>query len=230
MYVVDFALTAIERMDGPAPAGPVVLREALVRLRDETRQRTAWLEQARAERDSALETRARAERNARTLRETTLAQARELARREAAANAQAARQAAVMQAVDWLVDEALLERKIVCSLERRIAQTLTQALTNFVESQDVGARIAQRVARALPSLVREGALVLRVPPAQREAVATALRGADIVLACEPDETLAGHQARLESEWVTVCLDLEADLAAVVERLQRNGPSLEVANG
>jgi hypothetical protein len=230
MYVVDFALTAIERIEGPAPAGPVVSREALERLRTAGEQRSAWLEQARVERESAQQARAQAERDARTLHETTLADAREIARQEASASAAAARHEAVTRAVDWLVEEAVLERRIVQSLERRIARTLAEALTNFVDSLDVGERVAHRVAHALPALVREGALVLRVPPAHAERVAEALRHADIVLASVADATLRGLEARIESEWVTVCLDLEADLAAVVERLQSSTPNLEVANG
>lgn len=122
-----------------------------------------------------------------------------------------------------------MEREIVRSLERRVADAVTGALSNFVEKLDAGERFAHRVGQTLPGLVREGALVMRVPPVQHSAIANALRDADIVLPCSPDATLTGRQARIESEWVTVCLDLDADLEAVIDRL-RVGPSLEVAYG
>ncbi|VVE47784.1 hypothetical protein [Pandoraea terrigena] len=229
MYVVDFAVTAIETMDGPAPAGPVISRQAIERLREQASLRARWMAEARAERDAALAEREQARIDAQALRNAWQDAAREQARQDAAALAEAARGAAVAQTVAWLVDEASLEREIVRSLECRVADALSAALSSFVDPLDVGERFAQRVGRALPALVREGALVLRVPPAHRDGVADALRAADIVLACTADATLVGRQARIESEWVTVCLDLDADLATVIERLHVS-PDLEVAYG
>lgn len=229
MYVIEIALTAITTIEGPAPAGPVVCADALARLRGQSDQRVQWMAQAQAERDAALAEREQARRDAQALRETWLAQAREQAGQEAAAMAEAARHDAVTQAVEWLAGEAALERDIVRSLERRVADAMGVALSSFVDAMEVGERYALRVARALPDLVREGALTLRVPPAHRDAVAHALRAADIVLACVPDPALSGRQARIESEWVTVCLDLDADLAAILARLHP-GPGLEVAYG
>ena len=229
MYVVDFALTAIEAMDGPAPAGPVIPRQALEELREQASLRARWMAQAKTERDAALADREQARIDAQALRDAWRDAAREQAREEAAALAETARRDAVAQAVAWLVDEASLERDIVRSLERRVTDALGAALSNSIAPLDVGERFAQRVARALPALVREGALVLRVPPAHRDDVADALRAADIVLACTADATLVGRQARIESEWVTVCLDLDADLAAVLERLNAS-PDLEIADG
>ena len=229
MYVIDRTLTVIEAVDGPAPEGPVISGEALQRLREQSGLRARWMAQAQAERDAALADREQASIDAQASREAWQEAARERAEQEAAALAEAARQAAVAQTVEWLVDEAALEREIVRSLERRVADALTGALSNFVGSLDAGERFAQRVGQALPGLVREGALVLRVPPAYHETVADALRTADIVLACAPDASLVERQARIESEWVTVCLDLDADLAAVIERL-RISPDWEVAYG
>lgn len=229
MYVIEIALTAITTIDGPAPAGPVIRADALARLHDQSDQRARWMAQAQTERDAALAEREQARHDVQALRETWLAQAREQAGQEAAAMAEAARHDTVTQAVEWLVGEAALEREIVHSLERRVADAMAVALANFVEAMGVGERYALRVARALPDLVREGALTLRVPPAHLDAVARALRAADIVMACAPDPALSGRQARIESEWVTVCLDLDADLAAVMTRL-RPGPGLEVAYG
>lgn len=229
MYVVDFALTAIEAMGGPAPEGPVISRQALEGLREQASLRARWMAQAQAERDAALAEREQARVDAQALRDAWREAAREEARQEAAELAEAARRDAVAQTVAWLVDEASLERDIARSLERRVTDALSAALSNFVAPLDVGERFAQRVARALPALVREGALVLRVPPAHRDGVADALRAADIVLACTADATLVGRQARIESEWVTVCLDLDADLAAVIERLNAR-PDREIADG
>lgn len=229
MYVVDFALTTIETMDGPAPAGPVISRQTLERLREQASLRARWMAHAQAERDAALAEREQARIDAQAQRDAWQAAAREQAGQEAAALAEAARREAVAKAVAWLVDEASLEREIVRSLERRVADALSAALSNFVNPLDVGERFAQRVGRALPTLVREGALVLRVPPAHRDSVADALRTADVVLACTADTTLVGRQARIESEWVTVCLDLDADLAAIIARLHLS-PDREVAYG
>ncbi|VVE71379.1 type III secretion system apparatus protein [Pandoraea anapnoica] len=229
MYVIDYALTPIETIDGPAPAGPVISAEAIVRLRDDASQRARWMDEARAERDAAQVERERARTDAEVQRHAWEEAAQTCARQEAATQAEAARQAAVAQAVDWLVDEASMEREIVRSLERRVADAMTGALSNFVGKLDVGERFAHRVGQTLPDLVREGVLVLRVPAAHHAAVAGALRDADIVLACTPDASLSGRQARIESEWVTVCLDLDADLAGVIKRL-RAVPNLEVAYG
>lgn len=229
MYVIDYALTPIETIDGPAPAGPVISTEAIVRLRDDASRRARWMNEARAERDAAQVERERARKDAEVQRNAWEEAAQTRARQEAATQAEAARQAAVAQTVDWLVDEASMEREIVRSLERRVADAMTGALSNFVGKLDVGERFAHRVGQTLPGLVREGVLVLRVPTAHHAAVAGALRDADIVLACTPDATLSGRQARIESEWVTVCLDLDADLAAVIKRL-RAVPNLEVAYG
>ncbi|APD11147.1 hypothetical protein UC34_25160 [Pandoraea vervacti] len=229
MYVIDYALTPVETIDGPAPAGPVISSEALASLRDQASLRTRWMEAARLERETAAAEQAQALRDIEAARSAWQDAERARARQAATAMADAAREQAVMQAVDWLVDEASMEREIVRSLERRVADALTGALSNFVEDLAVGERFAHRVGRALPGLVREGALVLRVPPAHQCAVAEALRQADIMLPCLEDVTLADRQARLESEWVTVCLDLDADLAAVIDRL-RVSPSLEVAYG
>ncbi|VVE26791.1 hypothetical protein [Pandoraea fibrosis] len=229
MYVIDFALTTIETFEGPAPAGPVISAETLSRLREQAGVRARWMAQAQAERDAARAEREQARADAQVLRDAWQDDARKQAQQEAAALADAAHREAVAQTVEWLIDEAALERQIIHSLERRVAEALTGALSNFVDTLDVGERFAQRVGRALPGLVREGALVLRVSPAHLDAVALALRNADIVLACTPDATLGDRQARLESEWVTVCLDLDADLAAVIERLHVS-PSLEVAYG
>jgi flagellar biosynthesis/type III secretory pathway protein FliH len=229
MYVIDFALTSIETIDGPAPAGPVISGQTLARLREESGLRAQWMAQAQAERVAALAEREQARIDAQASRDAWQEAARERAQQEAAELAETARHEAVVKAVEWLIDEAALEREIIRSLERRVADALTGALSNFVGTLDVGERFAQRVGRALPGLAREGALVLRVPPAHHDAVALALQKADIVLACTPDATLGAQQARIESEWVTVCLDLEADLAAVIERLHVS-PSLEVAYG
>ncbi|MDR3400357.1 MAG: hypothetical protein P4M06_22670 [Pandoraea sp.] len=229
MYVVDFALTSIETIGGPAPAGPVISGETLERLREQAGRRAQWMAQAESERAASLADREQARVDAQAQRDAWQEAARERAQQEAAALAEAARHEAVLKAVEWLIDEAALEREIIRSLERRVAEALTGALSNFVGTLDVGERFAQRVGRALPGLIREGALALRVPLAHHDAVALALRNADIVLACTPDATLSDHQARIESEWVTVCLDLDADLAAVIERLHVS-PSLEVAYG
>ncbi|MFJ2995526.1 hypothetical protein [Pandoraea sp. NPDC087047] len=229
MYVIDLALTSIEAIDGPAPAGPVISGETLTLLREQAGRRARWMDEARAERDAALAEREQARREVEALRHAWQAAAQERAQEEAAALAETARQAAVVQTVEWLVDEASMEREIVRSLERRVADALTGALSNFVGSLDTGERFAHRVGQALPGLVREGALVLRVPPAHYDAVANALRHADIMLPCSADASLSAHQARIESEWVTVCLDLDADLAGVIERL-RVAPNLEVAYG
>ena len=229
MYVIDFALTTIETIDGPAPAGPVISGETVSRLREQACLRARWMAQARAERDAALAEREQAGVDAQRLRDAWQDAARERAQLEAAVLAEAAHREAVANTVEWLVDEALMERQIIHSLERRVADALTSALTNFVGTLDVGERFAQRVGRALPGLVREGALVLRVAPAHLDAVTVALRHADIVLACVPDASLGDRQGRIESEWVTVCLDLDADLAAVIERLHVS-PSLEIAYG
>lgn len=229
MYVIDFALTSIETIDGPAPMGPVISGEALDRLREQAGARARWMAQAQADRAAALAEREQASADAQSLRDAWQEATRERAQQEAAALADAAHREAVAKTVEWLIDEAALEREIIRSLERRVADALSSALSNFVDTLDVGERFAQRVGRALPGLVREGALVLRVPPAHLDAVALALHKADIVLACTPDPTLGAQQARLESEWVTVCLDLEADLAAVIERLHVS-PGLEVAYG
>uniref|UniRef100_A0A0H3WSS6 Type III secretion system protein n=2 Tax=Pandoraea faecigallinarum TaxID=656179 RepID=A0A0H3WSS6_9BURK len=219
----------MESIDGPAPAGPVLSREVLETLRQQAGERARWMEAARTARDAASAEHAQALRDIEAQRNAWQEAARAQAKQDAQTLAEAARQAAVVQAVEWLVDEASMEREIMRSLERRIADALTVALSNFVDKLDIGERFAHRVCRTLPSLVRDGALVLRVPPMQQRAIADALREADIVLACSADATLAGRQARLESEWVTVCLDLDADLAAVIDRL-RVGPSLEVAYG
>ncbi|UVA80386.1 hypothetical protein [Pandoraea commovens] len=229
MYVIDYALTPIETIDGPAPAGPVISAEVIVRLRDDASQRARWMNEARAERDAAQVERELARNDAEVQRNAWEEAAQTRARQEAETQAEAARQAAVAQTVDWLVDEASMEREIVRSLERRVADAMTGALSNFVGKLDVGERFAHRVGQTLPDLVREGVLVLRVPTAHLAAVAGALRDADIVLACTPDASLSGRQARIESEWVTVCLDLDADLAAVIKRL-RAVPNLEVAYG
>ncbi len=229
MYVVDFALTSIETVEGPAPAGPVISASALESLREQACLRANWMAQASSARDAALAEREQARRDAQESRDAWLAEARELAEQEAAALAETARREAVSQAVDWLVGEATMERDILRSLERRVTEAMTDALSNFVGTLDVGERYAQRIGQALPGLVRDGALTLRVPPVHRDAVVHALRGADIVLACVPDATLTGRQARIESEWVTVCLDLDADLAALAERLHV-GPVLEVTCG
>ncbi|VVE48458.1 hypothetical protein [Pandoraea anhela] len=229
MYVIDYALTPMETIAGPAPAGPVVSGDTLTRLREEAGLRVRWMEAARAEREAAQAALEQARREIDAQRSAWQEAAQARIKAEAAAMAESARQAAVAQTVQWLVDEASMEREIVRSLERRVADVLTGALKNFVDKLDVGERFAHRVGQALPGLVREGALLMRVAPAQHDAIANALRDADIVLPCSPDATLTDRQARIESEWVTVCLDLDADLAAVIERL-RVGPSLEVAYG
>ena len=229
MYVIDRALTAIETIEGPAPAGPVISGEALTQLREQADRRARWMDEARTERESALAEREQARLDVDALRNAWQAAAQAQAREDAEKMAETARRAAVVQAVEWLVDEASMEREIVRSLERRVADALTGAIANFVGTLDAGQRFAHRVGQTLPGLVREGALVLRVPPAHFEAVANALRRADIVLPCAADTSLALHEARIESEWVTVCFDLDADLAAVIERL-RSAPSLEVAYG
>lgn len=229
MYVIDYALTPIETIDGPAPAGSVISAEAIVRLRDDASRRARWMNEARAERDAAQVERERARNDAEVQRKAWEEAAQTRARQEAATQAEAARQAAVAQTVDWLVDEASMEREIVRSLERRVADAMTGALSNFVGKLDVGERFAHRVGQTLPDLAREGVLVLRVPTAHHTAVEGALRDADIVLACTPDASLSDRQARIESEWVTVCLDLDADLAAVIKRL-RAVPNLEIAYG
>ncbi|VVE22701.1 type III secretion system apparatus protein [Pandoraea capi] len=229
MYVIDYALTPIETIDGPAPAGLVVSGETLTQLREQASQRVRWMEEARAERDAARASLDQARRDIDEQRLAWQEAAKAQAQAQADTLAEAARQAAVAQAVEWLVDEATMEREIVRSLERRVADAVTVAVSNFVDKLDAGERFAHRVGQMLPGLVREGALVMRVPPAHHSAIANALRDADIVLPCSPDATLTGHQARIESEWVTVCLDLDADLEAVIDRL-RVGPSLEVAYG
>ncbi|VVE00016.1 type III secretion system apparatus protein [Pandoraea aquatica] len=229
MYVVDYALTPIETIDGPAPAGPVISAEGLTRLREDAGQRARWMSEARAERDAALAEREQTRHDVEVQRNAWQEAAQARARQEASTQAEAARQAAIAQTVDWLVDEASMEREIVRSLERRVADAMTGALANFVGKLDVGERFAHRIGQTLPGLVREGALVLRVPTAHHSAVTDALREADIMLACTPDASLSGRQAHIESEWVTVRLDLDADLAAVIKRL-RAVPNLEVAYG
>ncbi|ALS60553.1 hypothetical protein [Pandoraea norimbergensis] len=229
MYVIDYPLTSIETLDGPVPQGTIIARETLDLMREQSRNREQWLAEAKACRDAAMAERERAQADSDAMCAALLEAARVQSQQQAAQCAEDARREVIAHTLDWLVDEASMERATVHSLERRIADALIGALSNFVATLDVGERFAHRVANTLPSLVREGALVLRVPPAHHEAVATALQRANIVLACTPDTTLTGRHARLESEWVTLCLDLDADLAAVVERL-RVAPSLEVAYG
>jgi len=229
MYVVDYPLTSIETLSGPVPQGTVIARETLELMREQSRCREQWLADAKACRDAAVAERERARLESEAMCAALLEEARAQSQQHAAQCAEEARREVLAQTLDWLVDEASMERATVRSLERRIAEALIGALSNFVATLDVGERFAHRVANTLPSLVREGALVLRVPPAHHEAVTTALQRANIVLACTPDPALTKHHARLESEWVTLCLDLDADLAAVVERL-RVAPSLEVAYG
>ncbi|MGC7406729.1 hypothetical protein ACPWR0_22245 [Pandoraea pneumonica] len=229
MYVVDYPLTSIERIDGPVPSGNVIPRKTLDLMRDQSRYREQWLVEAQACLDAARAESERMRAESEAMRRALLDDARAQAEQHATKRAEEARRVAVAQTIDWLIDEASMERETVRSLERRIADALTGALSNFVATLDVGERFAHRVANTLPSLVREGALLLHVPPAHHESVASALRHAGIVLACQPDPALSGHQARLTSEWVTLCLDLDADLAVVIERL-RVVPSLEVAYG
>jgi len=229
MYVIDYPLTSIEPIHGPVPPGPLITRETLDLMRDQSRCREAWLAEARACRDAALAERECMQAESEAMRSAMLDEARAQATQHATQQAEEARRTALAQAIDWLVDEAAMERATVQSLERRIADAMVGALSNFVATLDIGERFAHRVANTLPSLVRHGALVLHVPPVHHAAVASAIRRADIVLACEPDPALSGHRARLESEWVTLCIDLDADLSAVVDRL-RVVPNLEVAYG
>ena len=63
MYVIDYALTPMETIDGPAPAGPVISGVVLAQLRDQSSLRARWMTEASAARDAALAEREQAQRD-----------------------------------------------------------------------------------------------------------------------------------------------------------------------
>ncbi|ODP34517.1 hypothetical protein A9762_15170 [Pandoraea sp. ISTKB] len=105
MYVIDYALTPIETIDGPAPAGLVVSGETLTQLREQASQRVRWMEEARAEREAARASLDQARRDIDAQRLAWQEAAKAQAQAQADTLAEAARQAAVAQTVEWLVDD-----------------------------------------------------------------------------------------------------------------------------
>lgn len=198
---------------GELPAGGVIPREQLddylgaaaVLKRNRSRAATVLL--------AARRERARVRRQAREILEQAYAEAE----RRADDAARAAHDATCMAVVQWLVRERELEARIAAELEDRCRSWVADAVLQFTGELDKTSLLIGRIEKQLAPVARHGTLRLHVCPDEIEAVACRLSGRD-GLELHADPAMAPGQARIDSPFVQIRIDLARHIDMLLERI------------
>jgi hypothetical protein len=209
---------ALTRLHGTLPATSVLspaevdtlcgASAAIAAARQRAAQR---LVRARAARSAALQRTAQIE-----------IQAREEAQRMIPQAVAQATDQALREAIDWLIDEAELEKAIARRVEARCRDLLANGLREYASELDNAQLLAERIARHAAELAAHGTLTLRLHPARLEPVRERL-GADATFELTADASLNLDQAVIDSPFARLSIDLSQHLEQIVARLRGTPP-------
>ncbi|QGY32129.1 hypothetical protein [Pantoea cypripedii] len=130
------------------------------------------------------------------------------------------RQQAVAETVQWLLDEHELECNVIRRLEPRLRSMMTQVFKQFYQQQDGSRLLMDRLRSAIDSLLTEDSATLHVCPAQWDTLQHAFAAwPGLKVKSNPELTIG--QATLSSPMVTLQLDLEEQLNAMLSCLNKD---------
>lgn len=145
-----------------------------------------------------------------------------------------ARRQALHNTVQWLVEEAALEKTIYLKALKMACGWTIDALKRWESDIDWSALLSARIGEMQAMLISEQALVLRLAPgefAQRFRQENALKDEHAgLLRILTDETLSVKQAVLGNQLVQVTIDLENEFANVIAQLVPVLRYMEQENG
>jgi flagellar biosynthesis/type III secretory pathway protein FliH len=217
----------IIHLSGAPPAGTIISSTELAHYFDATGIIARAQEEARAIRQQARELLDHAVEESESLYRQAYERGMAAAAAETQEQITAYKFALADEIVQWLVDEIELEITIAQRMETSLRALVAQVLNEFIGEQDAAALIVQRVLRNLPRWFANHALTVRVAPDMASAVASALAPERQIhphaVRVAADAGLSGRQAVLESNFVTLRLDLDTHLSALLSRLTRTEP-------
>lgn len=195
---------------GELPVGGVIPADRLDRYIDAA----AVLQRNRARAAAVLRSARRHRDRIHRRAQEILQQAYEEAERRAEQAARDAHDDTCASVVQWLVQENELERAVAARIEARCRKWVAEAVRVLVADSDRTATLASRIDAQLRGLLPHGDVTLRVCPDEREVVASRLT-ADRPFDIEADPDLEPGQARLDSPYVQLRIDLSRHLTGVL---------------
>ncbi|MBY4897873.1 hypothetical protein [Cupriavidus sp. AU9028] len=202
---------------GELPTGGVIPGQRL----DEYLGATAVLQRHRSRAAAILLAARRVRASAREQARHILQQAWCEAQRRADDAARAAHDATCAEVVGWLVQERELEARVAAQLEARCRNWVADAVMQFTGEMDRTALLIGRIERQLAPLARHGALRLHVCPEEMEAISRRLVARDGI-ELQADPGMQPGQARIDSPFVQLRIDLARHLAMLLERIRDRG--------
>lgn len=203
----------VKQLAGCFHHGPVITASNL----EEYIQASDIIERAHQE---AAELRSRAEEYLDNIQQQC-AEEREAARQEGQAwaeeDAPAHRQSAVADAVEWLICEHELEGDIIQRLEPQMRNILAQVFKEFYLQQDGCRLLLDRLREVLDKMLQQEAGTLFVCPDQWEELRQSFASYPS-LAVKMNPQLGLGEARLVTPLVTLSINLEEQLDAILTRL------------
>ncbi|GLU33131.1 hypothetical protein WKR88_27145 [Trinickia caryophylli] len=202
----------ITRLAGPLPPEPVISADVVRRYFDAA----SIVEQAHAKAAAIVRAADEALREAEDEARRIRARAHEEGLADADETLAARRRALIDETVQWCVEEAALEEAIAARVERRLRELVCDALGAFLYQQDSADLLMRQIRAQLPRWLAHGKLTIRVAPDVREAVARACADTNVEVAA--DASLDAAHAVLDTPFVSVSFDIDADLRSVLGRL------------
>ncbi|TWG84966.1 flagellar biosynthesis/type III secretory pathway protein FliH [Cupriavidus gilardii J11] len=198
---------------GELPIGGVIPADRLDRYIDAA----AVLQRNRSRAAAVLVAARRHRDRIRRQAEEVLHEAYEEAERRAAQAAREAHDETCATVVRWLVEEHELERVLATRLEARCRAWVCDAIRVLVADSDRTATLVSRIDAQLRGLMPHGDVTLRVCPAEHDAVVARLPS-DRPFDIEVDTSLERGQARLDSPYVQLRIDLGRHLSSVLRAI------------
>ncbi len=130
--------------------------------------------------------------------------------------------AALNEALQWLVDERQLEKVIIDGLETRVREIMASVLEEWFAEQDQVAQLATRLAKIVRERAQQRPCKLRLPADASAAIEAQLK--ELVdlneIECVADTTLNPEQAIIETEFLNVEFDLARHRSTVIDALRK----------
>lgn len=199
---------------GELPIGGVIPADRLDRYIDAA----AVLQRNRARAAAVLRSARRDRDRIHRQAQEVLQQAYDEAERRAEQAAREAHDDTCASVVRWLVQENELERAVAARLEARCRTWVADAVRVLVADSDRTATLVSRIDAQLRGLLPHGEVTLRVCPDERDAVASRLMS-DRPFDIEADADLEPGQARLDSPYVQLRIDLSRHLTSVLDAIR-----------
>ncbi len=132
------------------------------------------------------------------------------------------RDAALKEALQWLIDEQQLEKVIIDNLEARVREIMASVVEEWFAEQDQVAQLAARLATIVRERAQQRPCKLRLPAnASTEIEAQLKELVDLnEIECVADTTLNPEQAIIETEFLNVEFDLARHRSTVIDALRK----------